>query len=131
MTHSEAAAEATRRNLKHCAGTRRDGQPCTAPVLGTAEHCYAHDPARTQDRANARARGGQNRSNAVRLGGLVPPRLMGIYDRLEGALEEVHAGTLEPRQATAMAALAGALVKVLTAGELEQRVRDLEGKGSA
>jgi hypothetical protein len=51
-----------------------------------------------------------------------------IYDQLEAALGEVHAGTLDPRTALAMAALARAMVAVLQAGEVEQRLRELEGR---
>ena len=47
---------------------------------------------------------------------------------LEKALQEVHDGDLDPRQAHAMASLAGALVKVITSGELEERLRKLEGQ---
>jgi len=59
---------------------------------------------------------------------LVPPRLVPVYDRLEQALGQVHDDTLQPRQASAMAALARAMVAVLTSGELEERVRELEVK---
>ncbi len=62
--------------------------------------------------------------------GLVPPRLVSVYDALEAALTEVHDGRLDPKQASAMAALARAMVAVLTAGELEQRVRDIEARQS-
>ena len=58
----------------------------------------------------------------------MPPRLMSVYDRLETALVEVHCGKLESKQATAMAAIARALVAVLTSGELEERLRNLETK---
>jgi hypothetical protein len=47
---------------------------------------------------------------------------------LASALEEVHSGALEPRQASAMAAVAGALVRVVQAGEMEERVRTLEAQ---
>ena len=46
----------------------------------------------------------------------------------EKALDEVHAGTLPPSRAQAMASLATAMVRVLTAGELEERLRELEGR---
>jgi hypothetical protein len=49
-----------------------------------------------------------------------------VAERLERALNEVHDGELDPRAATAMASLAGALVRVITAGELEERLRRLE-----
>lgn len=43
-----------------------------------------------------------------------------------GALREAHDGRLDPRRAQAMASLAGAMVRVMTAGELEGRLRKLE-----
>lgn len=79
-------------------------------------------------RREARAKGGRNSARVLRLQGLIPPRLMPVYDRLEKALGEVHSGNLESKQATAMAALARAMVTVLTSGELEERVREIESK---
>jgi len=49
---------------------------------------------------------------------------------LEKALDEVHRGELDPRAASAMASLAGALVRTITAGELEERLRALEDRGA-
>ena len=49
---------------------------------------------------------------------------------LEDALGEVHRGELDPRAASAMASLAGALVRAITAGELEERLRALEARGA-
>jgi len=48
---------------------------------------------------------------------------------LEDALGEVPRGELDPRAASAMASLAGALVRAMTAGELEERLRALEDRG--
>ena len=39
-------------------------------------------------------------------------------------------GKLDPRAASAMASLAGALVRAMTAGELEERLRALEDRGA-
>jgi general stress protein YciG len=100
------------------ASTRKDGGHCQAPALPKRPYCFAHDPERAEARAEARRRGGEHSAKIVRLRGLVPPRLLPVYDRLEGALAEVHDGTLDPRQASAMAALARAMTTVLTAGEL-------------
>jgi hypothetical protein len=111
---------------RSCRATRRDGQPCQARALPGSPHCWAHDPACAEQRAEARKRGGRNSAKLVRLRGLVPPRLVSVYDRLEDALGEVHDGTLDPKVGSAMAALARAMVSVLTTGEIEQWVRDLE-----
>ena len=61
----------------------------------------------------------------------MPPRLVPVWDLLEAALGQVHRGELDARQAQAMASLAGAMVRVLTAGEVEERVRRLEEREKA
>ena len=60
----------------------------------------------------------------------MPPRLVPVFESLEVALSEVHAGDLTPACANAMSSVARALVAVLTAGELEQRLRGLERSAS-
>lgn len=122
--------EATRSITKQpvCAGLRRDGHGCGAPALAGDGWCYSHHPHRVEERTAARQRGGRNRATAARLRALLPPRLIPVYERLEGALGGVLDGTLDPRQATAAAAVARAMVAVLVSGELEARVRKLEGE---
>jgi hypothetical protein len=110
-----------------CHAPRRDGTPCRAAALD-GDYCFAHSPARADQRAQARRQGGLNRANAVRLRALVLPRLIPIFDALERAIEEVHSGAVEPARVTAMATTVRALVAVLTAGELEERVRRVEEK---
>ncbi len=43
-------------------------------------------------------------------------------------MEEVHVGTLDPKQATAMAALAGAVTRAYGVGVLEERITTLESR---
>ena len=43
-------------------------------------------------------------------------------------VRKLSPGTLPPSRAQAMASLATAMVRVLTAGELEERLRELEGR---
>lgn len=109
-----------------CEATRRDGQPCTGPVLGDAGLCWAHDPSVAEKRAEKRRLGGQNRSNAQRLSKLMPLRLTPIFATLETALADVLSGDLDPKQAQAAASVARALVALVTAGEMEERLRRLE-----
>jgi hypothetical protein len=113
-----------------CQGHRQDGQPCRVRALTGAGFCFAHDPASADQRAQARRRGGQNRATSRRAQKLMPARLQPIFARLEKALEQTHEGRLDPKTATAMAQLARALVAVLTRGELEARLRELEGRAS-
>lgn len=63
----------------------------------------------------------------ARLDRLLPATLRPMIGNLLDALDEVHAGTLDPRQASAMASLAGAIVRAYSVGVLEDRVAALEG----
>ena len=109
---------------QRCTSLRRDGLPCTAQA-GTSGYCIGHDPGAL----DARRKGGHATSRAERAGKLLPARLQPMVSLLEDALGEVHRGELDPRAASAMASLAGALVRTITAGELEERLRVLEDRG--
>src|SRR5919202_1253775 len=111
---------------RRCKGTTKAGQPCTFPMASESGFCYTHDPDRAAERKEARARGGRNRSNVVWMRQAAPARLAAVYDRLEDALIGVECGTLQPGQASAMAALARAMATIMQVGELEMRVRELE-----
>jgi hypothetical protein len=113
-------------NRKQCPGIRADGAPCRSTPQRGSDFCFTHDPARAAERDEARRRGGQNRSNVARLQAHMPPRLNALYGRLEQALDDVLAGRINPRIATAAAALASAMVRVFTDWELEERLRRLE-----
>ena len=105
-----------------------DGPTCSAPIKtgkpchgrpAESGYCFAHDPATKDKREAARVKGGENSSHAARLEKLLPSRLRPTFDRLETAIKEVHEGRLDPRRATAMASVAGAMVKIIKAGEQE------------
>ena len=115
----------TPRIAQHCVSDRRDGTPCTAQA-GASGYCIGHDPGALE----ARRKGGRAKSRAERAGKLLPARLQPMVSLLEDALGEVHRGELDPRAASAMASLAGALVRAMTAGELEERLRALEDRGA-
>ena len=119
--------EATRTGSKRCTGTRKDGTPCTATVMGAGAYCFAHDPARSHERDAARRKGGVHSATRHRVDRLVPAILRPMIGSLLDALDEVHAGTLDPKQASAMAALAGAVTRAYGVGVLEDRVAALEG----
>ncbi len=119
--------EAMRSNPKQCRGVRKDGQCCTAKVMGPGDYCYAHDASRTAERDQARRKGGTGRATRARLDRLVPATLRPMIGSLLDALDEVHAGTLDPKQASAMASLAGAITRAYAVGVLEDRVAALEG----
>jgi hypothetical protein len=115
-------ASATR---QHCPATRKDGSPCQG-WAGASGYCIGHTPTAH----DARAKGGTQRSKAARSLKMLPERLRPVADLLGTALQEVYDGKLEPRQASAMASLASAIVRVVTSGEVEDRLRALEGRAA-
>jgi len=125
MSASPAGATEPQRTpeRQRCRATRKDGAPCRAWAQKDGL-CIGHSPGAVE----ARRRGGRNSSKKARADRLLPLRLRPILETLEKALSEVHAGALEPRQAGAMASLAGAIVKVYETGLLEERLTDLEAR---
>lgn len=119
-------AEAVRSEAKRCAGVRKNGVACGAMVMGAGLYCYAHDPTRAAERDQARRKGGANSATRARLDTLVPATLRGMIGDLLAAMGEVRAGTLDPRQASALAALGGVVTRAYSVGVLEARIESLE-----
>jgi hypothetical protein len=108
-----------------CQALRKDGQPCRGQAVdGT--YCLAHSPSYKGKVAEARTRGGRNKSRAARMEKLMPIHLRPVYNLLAKAFVETYQGSLSPQQASALSSIAGTMVRVLTAGEMEARLRDLE-----
>ncbi len=114
-----------------CRATRRDGSPCRSAIVLATGYCPMHDPGRREAVAAARVRGGERRATAARLDRLVPATLKPTLGTLLTALDEVHAGDLDPKRAGAMAALAGAIVRLYQAGVIEERLAALEAAQAA
>jgi hypothetical protein len=108
-----------------CTALRRNSTPCAAPALASG-YCFAHDPALAAKRDAARVAGGHGKASAARVGRLVPTTLRPLLAYLLNGIEEVHAGTLSPAQATAMASLAHAAIKIFETCELTERLEKLE-----
>lgn len=108
-----------------CIATKKDGTPCRAPAR-VGDFCVGHAPGAKE----ARRKGGQHSSKKHRLDAMLPLRLRPVLELLENALTEVHDGELKPSEATAIAALAGAIVKTIEAGVFEQRLLELEERFS-
>ena len=108
-----------------CNATRRDVTPCTARA-GVSGYCFYHDPALAEKRKQGRQLGGHARSHAARFQKKAPQDLRDVLDQLMQALEGTYGGQLEPRAASAMATLCGAIVRVYELGELAVRVQALE-----
>ncbi len=108
-----------------CRSTRRDGARCQGKARASG-FCFAHDDALRQARSAGNTQGGRNKATATRLDKIVPATLKPVLSKLLTAMDDTCDGTMEARQATALASLAGAVVRVYELAALEERLNRLE-----
>lgn len=100
--------------MARCVGTTRGGGRCTTIVKPPNEHCYQHDPARSEERRRNASRAGKSSGGRA------------VRD-LKGRISEVIDSVLEGSQDRGRAAVAiqgfNALRGVL---ELERKVKETE-----
>ncbi len=113
---------------RQCQGRTKAGQPCRAPAstVRPTGFCPAHDPGNVTAFREASARGGRGKATARRVEKLLPATLRPTLNTLLRAVDEVKDGSLTPGQASAMASLAGAAVRVYMVADVEQRMAALE-----
>lgn len=111
-----------------CLATNQAGTPCSARPLPSG-WCRWHDPSLAADRAAWSRKGGEARSNRRRALAKLPGELLSLRDvqaMLCLSLKAVIAGRLEPGVGNAAATLGRAIAAIATAGDLEERVAELE-----
>jgi len=114
----------TLKGRPRCHGWKATGPRCGS-FAGYSGFCNAHEPdGRMVKSGNSRT--GPYSRGANKLMKLIPTQLRPVFEKLVGAMQDVYTGAITPSQATALAALATASVRVLMAGELEQRLRALD-----
>ena len=101
-----------------CPAPTKTGKPCRGRPRESG-YCYSHDPSTKDERDAARVKKGKDSSQAAQLEKLLPSHLRPMFDGLEAAMKELSEGRLDTRQASALASLVGAMLKVLKAGEEE------------
>jgi hypothetical protein len=111
-----------------CSAIARSGSRCQRPALAGKQHCLMHDPASAELRREASRKGGKARANAERAKKLIPSAMSPeeLGGRLSDVFLKVVDGKLSPKIGTAASTIARALIDVRTAGELEERLAELE-----
>ena len=109
-----------------CRARRADGTPCQARPLPGKRECWAHSAELAAQREQAKSTGGSNSARAARAQKLLPSQLKPVMAMLIEGMRETHEGALEPARLSAMAAAAGAVVRMFSLVELEARVQALE-----
>jgi hypothetical protein len=119
--------------VSRCRGKNATGDPCSAQPVRADGYCYWHSPATASERADARRRGGLNKSNrsrAKKLAGDVRD-MTDVKARLMIALAKVEEGKLEPGPANAMANLARAIATVAGVADFEGQLAELRHEVAA
>lgn len=97
-----------------------------APLTGSV-FCWAHDPARTADRAAARRRGGQ--AHGYPPAAVIPVELRDvetIRSELERLYADAKAGNVPPERTRTLNSLLGRAIELLNVAEFEARIAALE-----
>lgn len=110
-----------------CEATRKNGEKCRMPPLQGSAYCWAHDPAKTRERAEARKRGGRMAHRPAGEVGDVDLRdVAAVLALIERAVRDTLALKNSVPRNRAIGALAGAALKALEVGEMEARIEALE-----
>jgi len=97
-----------------CAGTKRNGEGCTATVEPPLRYCWWHDPANAKKRHRAASKGGRGKTSKV---------TKGLHELLEDLANRVIEGTLETSRGAVANQLIGTRIRLL---EYERRLKEQE-----
>jgi hypothetical protein len=97
-----------------CAGTKRNGERCTATVEPPQRYCWWHDPANADERSRAASKGGKGKPNRE------------LRD-LKKQLEDLAEGVLDDSIDRGKGAVVNQILNTrLRAIELERKIKETE-----
>lgn len=114
---------------ERCTAVSKSGEPCNATPVPGDTRCAWHAPAWAEKRRQWSAKGGAARSNRVRAKKRLPAETLSLTEVqafLSYTLKATLAGKIEPGVANAVANVARTMTTVVQAGEVEERLRELE-----
>jgi hypothetical protein len=110
--------------MAQCAGTKRNGERCTATVEPPQRHCWWHDPANAEERRRAASKGGRSKPSK---------ELQAIKKRLSQLANDVLDGSVDKGDAAVVSQVlnvylraVGIELKVKEQLELTERLDELE-----
>ena len=116
--------------ISGCSGLKKNGQPCRAPKLRDREYCLMHSPEHAEEMAEAKRLGGLRRRREVAVAGAYDFLGLGAVEDIRRLLEVAALDLLglenSIARARTLAYLAMTAIKLLEAGELEERLNTLE-----
>ena len=101
--------------MRRCAGSKRDGTPCTASVEEGQTYCWWHDPSYSEKRRRAASRGGRAKAR--------PPLTRELHRQLGTLADDVASGKLKPYVAAVCVQVVNARIRLV---EVERRVQEQE-----
>ena len=110
---------------QQCTSETKTGKQCRAPAVADGL-CLSHHPDYRDRLRLGQSRGGAARSNANRAARLLPDDLKGVGAMLLQAMRDVRDGSLDPKQASALASLANAYRGVFEVGTLDAKLADID-----
>jgi hypothetical protein len=121
-----------------CKATRKDGDPCRAVAQSGSDYCFFHDPAKGEERHDAKIKGGQTgkaatltvvkpwRGTAGEVDVLKAVTPVELVDLLCNTIDDVRTGAIDPKVANAVGYLAGVIVKIQQYDALVERLSAIE-----
>lgn len=126
--------------MARCKATRKDGDPCRAEAQSGRDYCFFHDPAKGEERHEAKVKGGKTGKLATLEPSAVKPwrgqagdvtvlktvTPAELVDLLCHTIDDVRTGAIAPQVANSIGYLAGAIVKIHEQQALGERLAAIE-----
>ena len=113
-----------------CSAKNKGGQQCRMAALTGSHYCFAHDPARGRERAQARRTGGKRRRVSHAENAAVLPARVGtvadVLAILDYTLREALPLENSVQRGRLLVAICGAFVEAIKIGEFESRLSAIE-----
>ena len=117
-------------SARTCKAKTDDGSPCRANPQRDTDYCYMHDPAHTEEMAEARRLGGLRRRKEKTVAQAYD---IGELDNVSDIRRVIQIATLDTlalensiARSRTLAYLAGVSLKALEVSEIDERLRSLE-----
>jgi Family of unknown function (DUF5763) len=97
-----------------CRATKRNGEPCTAPVTGSDGYCWAHDPANAEKRRRMASKAGSSKGSG---------EIAELKKQLKDLAADVLSGDVGRSEAAVVNQILNTRARLI---ELERKIREQE-----
>lgn len=100
--------------MPRCAASKPNGEPCERIVGASQSYCYAHDPARSEERRRNASRGGKSKGNS---------EISDLKAQLRKLAADVLSGEVGRSEAAVVNQILNTRARLI---ELERKIREQE-----